>query len=270
MIIGFDGWGNAMDISKGMTEFLIRTLKGKRFARLDPDFYYRYERNRPSVKIEAGALKTLKPPGGAFYALKGLDHPADVIILKADEPSLRWNHFIDLLMGLCLKFKVETLISLGSMYDSVLHTDRMISAFASSDALLDELKKFDVHPIYYEGPSAIHASIQAEAENRGLKAISIWCHCPQYLQGTRHYGLLSSLGQVLAAYTGLNIELSKLESAWQEMKAQIDQLVSQNPELQSIVKGMQKAKQEGAKLKLQQAIKKDEKVIHIEDFLDPK
>jgi regulator of replication initiation timing len=78
------------------------------------------------------------------------------------------------------------------------------------------------------------------------------------------------LGQILSAVTGFEIDISKLESAWKELKAQIDELILKNPELQSIVKKMQKAKKEGAKLKLRQTLKKEGKVIHIENFLEPK
>ena len=37
LIAGFSGWGNALDVSKGMTNYLINKLKAKYFARINPD-----------------------------------------------------------------------------------------------------------------------------------------------------------------------------------------------------------------------------------------
>ena len=41
LIAGFDGWGNAMNVSTGMISYLVRTFKARTFARLNPDIFYR-------------------------------------------------------------------------------------------------------------------------------------------------------------------------------------------------------------------------------------
>ena len=66
LIAGFDGWGNALDISKGMVTHLIHKLQAEPFAKIDPDTFYRYDETRPRVNIEEGVLKSLLPPGGTF------------------------------------------------------------------------------------------------------------------------------------------------------------------------------------------------------------
>ena len=57
LIAGFDGWGNALQISSGMAAYLIRTFKAQRFAELDPDVFFRYDEKRPVVHIEDGLFK---------------------------------------------------------------------------------------------------------------------------------------------------------------------------------------------------------------------
>ena len=56
-------------------------------------------------------------------------------ILNADEPNLRWFGFVDELLNLCSRLHIETIITLGSMYDHVLHTDRILSGTASNAEL---------------------------------------------------------------------------------------------------------------------------------------
>ena len=37
LIAGFDGWGNALDISRGMVDYMIRKLEAKPFASIKTD-----------------------------------------------------------------------------------------------------------------------------------------------------------------------------------------------------------------------------------------
>ena len=62
LIAGFDGWGNAMDVSKAMVSYLIRKLKAKPFATINSDLFYRYDENRPVVVIEGGVLNDVVLP----------------------------------------------------------------------------------------------------------------------------------------------------------------------------------------------------------------
>jgi len=152
------------------------------------------------------------------------------------------------------------------MYDNVLHTDKVVSAFASSEALLTDLKKIEVNPVNYKGPSAIHSTIHSIARKRGFECISLWCHCPYYLQGTTHFGLLSHLGSLLSSWGGFHLDTDELESTWQDLSRQIQELIDNNPELKGMVNDLRKAKIKGS----WDETKKADKVIRLEDFLKPK
>ena len=270
LIAGFDGWGNALKISSGMAAYLIRTFEAQRFAELDPDVFFRYDEKRPVVHIEDGMFKTLSPPGGAFYAAQTAPDGRDLVILKADEPNLRWFGFVEELFDLCNRLHIETIITLGSMYDHVLHTDRILSAVASNADLSSMLKQKGVNSISYQGPSAIHSNIHSEALKRNVACMSLWCHCPYYLQGTTHFGILAHLGKMLAAIGGFELNIEDLETSWQKLKVQIENLIENNVELQAMINELRKAKVRGSAAEMKGALKSDEKIINIQDFLQPK
>ena len=270
LIAGFDGWGNALKISSGMATYLIRTFKAQGFAELDPDVFFRYDERRPVVNIEEGRFIDLSSPGGTFYAAHTAPDGRDLVILKADEPNLRWFGFVDELLNLCSRLHIETIINLGSMYDHVLHTDRILSAIASNVELSAMLKQKGVNAISYQGPSAIHSTIHSEALKRDLACISLWCHCPYYLQGTTHFGILAHLGKMLAAIGGFDLNIEDLESNWEKLNVQIENLIENNAELQAVISELRKAKVRGAAARMTGAIKSDEKIINIQDFLQPK
>jgi proteasome assembly chaperone (PAC2) family protein len=269
-IAGFDGWGNALNISNGMAAYLIRRLKAIHFADLDPDTFYRYDEQRPVVDIAEGKLNTLTPPGGAFYAVETEADQSDLIILKATEPNLKWFKFVDIIFSICRKLKVRKIITLGSMYDNVLHTDRIISAVASSPEMMSELKQKRIDSISYQGPSAIHSIIQSEGAKEGFECISLWSHCPYYLQGTTHFGILSYLGELIAGLVNFKLDTLDLQANWKKLEVQIDELIAGNSELQSLISNLRKEKLKGSAANLKGTVKSGDKVINLKDFLDPK
>ena len=269
LIAGFEGWGNALKISSGMSDYLVRKFRAQRFAEINPDLFFRYDEMRPVVHIEEGTLKSVIPPGGTFYAAQTASGGRDLVILKSDEPQLRWSGFVQELFNLCRRLNINSIITIGSMYDHVLHTDRFVSAIASEAAMISELRQKGINSISYQGPGAIHSTIHAEGLKRNCMCLSLWCHCPLYLQGTTHFGILAHLGKLLASLGGFELNTEDLEANWEKLNIQIEKLIDNNVELQAVVKELRKAKTRGSDISMKGAVK-DEKIINIQDFLQPK
>ncbi|MBW1780289.1 MAG: PAC2 family protein [Deltaproteobacteria bacterium] len=268
LIAGFEGWGNALNVSHGMAAFLIRKLNAKCFARLNPDLFYRYDKSRPFVDIKDGILKEMSPPGGSFYVAGALSAGRDIIILKSDEPQLRWGRFVDNLFSLCHDLGVKTIVTLGSMYDNVLHSDRILSGIASDDELLSKLKEKQAIPINYQGPSAIHSTIHLEAKKRGFQSLSLWCHCPYYLEGAVHFGLLAHLGALLSFLGGFELDTEELETEWRKLNRQIQDLIEGNPELKTMINEIRKAKVRASWTGMKGATTKGNKIINLNDYIN--
>ncbi|MCP4683487.1 MAG: PAC2 family protein [Desulfobacterales bacterium] len=269
-IAGFDGWGNALDVSKAMVSYLIRELDAEYLAKINPELFYQYDVSRPFVNLENGKLKSIAPPGGSFYAVRNGLKGSDLIILKANEPNLRWNYFSNELFSLCEQFGVKTIITIGSMYDNVLHSDRIISGIASNKALFSKLKQMDVLPISYNGPSGIHSTLHSEGQKRGFQCLSLWGHCPYYLQGTTHFGLLSRIGAILSFLGDFEVGMEELEKSWKELNKQIQRIIEDNEELRNIVNELRREQVRGSWASLKDSEKKNGNVIDLQDFLKPR
>ncbi len=270
LIVGFGGWGDALNVATETVAYLIRKFEAGSFARLNPDLFYRYDQVRPIVNIEKGVLKDLSIPGGFFYAAKPGSEGRDLLILKAEEPNLRWQYFAEEVFSLCERLGVEYVITLGSMIDNVLHSDRIVSGFGSSEALLEKLRQKNVSPISYHGPSAIHSTLHSEGKKRGFPCISLWCHCPYYLQGATHFGMMSHLGSLLSYFGEFELETEELEEKWKELEEEIQKVIETNPQAQALIKELRKAKVRGSWERMKDSAKQDGKVINLQDFLEPK
>lgn len=269
LIAGFDGWGNALGVSKAMTEYLTKKTKAKPFANINSDIFYRYDATRPIVTIIEGQLNAFDPPGGSFFATTDPSLGRDIVILTASEPNLYWFRFADELFTMCKDLGIETVITLGSMYDNVLHNERIISGVASNEYLVNILKKKKISPIHYQGPGSFHSILQFEGKKRGFNCVSLWCHCPFYLEGITHFGLLASLANMIAYLGEFEMDTDDLEKSWEKLNDRIQKLIENNTKVQDIIKELQDAKISGMRDTIKQSINKDEKVINIKDFLDP-
>ncbi|MEJ2656348.1 MAG: PAC2 family protein [Desulfobacterales bacterium] len=231
--------------------------------------FFRYDILRPEVDIQEGELLRFDPPSGSVYAAHLDTAPNDLVVLEADEPNLQWNLFAKELFSLCRKLGIKTVISLGSMYDNVLHSDRIISGIASHKDVLSMLKQKGVVPVSYQGPGAIHSTFQYEGAQQGFQCISLWCHCPYYLQNTKHYGLLSHLAGVLSFLGGFELDTQDLEARWKSVESQIEKIIENSSELQAMIDNIRKAKVRGTWQNLKKS-SKGEKVIDLTDFLPPR
>jgi len=269
LIAGFGGWGNALDISRGMAAYLIRKLEARMFVSIDPDVFFRYDALRPEVDIKNGAMVSFNPPSGSIYAAQLDTGPNDLVVLETDEPNLQWNRFAKELFSLCQKLGVKTVVTLGSMYDNVLHSDRIISGIASHEDDLSRLKQKGVIPVSYQGPGAVHSTLHFEGVKQGFQCISLWCHCPYYLQNTKHYGLLSYLAGVLSFLGEFELDTKDLDMRWKVIESQIGEVIENSSELKAMIENIRKAKVQGTWQDLKKS-NKSEKVIDLSDFLPPR
>jgi proteasome assembly chaperone (PAC2) family protein len=266
LIVGFEGWANGGNVAVGTIDYLIQKLGVTRFAEIDPNHFYRFDDARPIVKVKGGRLKEILPPEAVFYAAHDKQTKGDLILFKANEPHLRWFSFVEIILSLSRRLGAELVISLGGLQDNVVHTDAIISGFASSEELLERLIQIQVVPAEYKGPGAIHSLILQEAKRMGIEGISLWGHSPFYLQGT-NLRLLSRMATILADLAGVHVDTAELEKGWMQLARQIQRFVDGNPELQNLIKEIMKSKAPG---ELPRPETKDGKVIYLDDFFKPK
>ncbi len=268
LVAGFGGWGNALNVARAAASCLARQTGGRRFGLLKRDPFYRFDQERPTVTIDSGLMHAIKFAEGGLFASSLPSLEKDLAVLVAEEPHLAWERFADQVINIAMIIDASELISLGSMYDGVLHTDTLVSGIAGSASHLKELTAFSIRPITYHGPTAIHAVLHQKACERGLKASSLWTHCPYYLEGTSHPGLIAATVDTVARMLGLTIDTQDLAKEWERLKTDIQNAIEENPKLQKLIAELRRAKVRGAWARRPDQRRKTDKVIRLKDFRD--
>jgi len=271
LILGFEGWPNAAEISSFAMTHLIESTKAREFAAIPYETFYQISSSRLVGVVKEGRLTELRFPGNHFYYLK--DSPSnDLILFYGIEPHLRWSAFADLLLDLSEQFRVRQIFMIGGTYDYIPHTvPPVVSALYNQEGLKEEVIQAGLALTEYAGPVSIHTFVLDAARKRGFKAISLWGHAPQYLQ-TKNVKVAYSVLKSLADLTGMEIDLTELQRASDFFDQQVSQLVEQDPKLHEVVKKLEELYQQANKFpsflkNMREEQKKDDKVVYIQAFL---
>jgi proteasome assembly chaperone (PAC2) family protein len=269
LIIGFEGWPNAAEVSSFALQQLIDSLEAKKFASIPTENFYQISSLRPVAVIKEGRLIELKIPCNHFYYVKNpLSH--DLILFHGIEPHLRWNVFADIILDLAAKFDVPQIFTIGGTYDYIPHTfPPMVSALYNHEELKEVVIRTGLGLTEYSGPISIHTFILEAAKKKGLKAISLWGHAPQYLQ-TKNIKVACAVLRKLMELTKIEIDLSEAENASNYFDEQVNQLVKEDPKLQEVISKLEEVYKRSEKLsaetRKEEGLKED-KVVYIQAFL---
>jgi proteasome assembly chaperone (PAC2) family protein len=144
-----------------------------------------------------------------------------------------------------------------------------VSALFNHEDLREKLVESGLGFTEYTGPISIHTFILETAKKRGLKAISLWGHAPQYLQ-TKNVKVVCSVLRSLLDLTETKIDLSELERASDYFDQQVNHLVEQDPKLQEVISKLEEVYKRSEKFpsfsKKEEGAKED-KVVYIQAFL---
>jgi proteasome assembly chaperone (PAC2) family protein len=269
LIIGFEGWPNAGEVSSFALQHLVDSLKGKRFASIQTENFYHISSLRPMAVIKEGRLIELKSAANDFYFVKT---PLfnDLILFRGVEPHLRWDRFVHLVLDLAEKFNVTQIFTVGGTYDYIPHTfPPMVSALFNHEDLRESVVRAGLELTEYSGPISIHTFILEAAKKRGLKAVSLWGHAPQYLQ-TKNIKVVCSVLKRLIELTKIEVDLSELEKAGDYFDQQVNHLVEEDPKLREVISKLEEVYKRSGKIPepsgREEGVKED-KVVYIQAFL---
>jgi proteasome assembly chaperone (PAC2) family protein len=231
--------------------------------------FYQITSSRPVGIIKKGRVSELKFPGNHFYYSDGV-LPSDLILFYGIEPHLRWDLFADLLLDLAQKHDVSQIFTIGGTYDYIPHTyPSMVSAVFNHEDLREKVVQVGLGLTEYTGPVSIQTFLLEVARKRGMRAISLWGHAPQYLQA-RNVKVAHTVLKRLIDLTKLEIDLSELERASDYFEQQVNHLVEQDPKLQEVISKLEevyKRSEPFSPFTKKEEESKEDKVVYIRAFL---
>jgi len=182
LVVAFEGWNDAGEAASGAVRTLKEQLDVYPIAEVDPEDYFDYQFNRPSVAVDEEGNRRLVWPGVTIYGptRPNSEEPgSNVYLLLGTEPSRGWKTFVNEILEVVQANEIEAIVFLGALLADVPHS-RPISVFTSSENR-EVRQQFGMERSSYEGPVGILSVLGDAAEKAGIRTVSIWASVPHYV-----------------------------------------------------------------------------------------
>lgn len=247
MVIAFSGWNDAGEAATGAASHLLGCWTEPQYdvvpeliAEVDPEEFYDFQVNRPTVFVDDSSVRSLTWPGTSVFALATPSLPHDFIVVKGVEPSMKWKTFTSDLLDLADDCEVDLIISMGAMLADTPHS-RPITV-SGSGAHPDIAKRLGVEISRYEGPTGILGVIQDSCLRRGLDAISLWAAIPHYASNSPSPKASLALINALEDFLEISIPQGSLPAEAHEWENEVTALAKEDSDVAEYVKALEESK----------------------------
>jgi proteasome assembly chaperone (PAC2) family protein len=244
LVASFSGWNDAASAASTALGAIAGALDTELVARIDPEEFFDFQANRPTIEIVDGRMEGVAWPDNLVVAAKAEEAERDLLLISGTEPSTRWRTFCNAVLDVAERCGVESVVTFGSLIADVAHTRPVpITGLASDDEMISQLGFEDVS---YEGPTGVLGVFHGICRERGLSAASLWAAVPHYAAAVPNPKAGLALLRRLEGMIGIAVEAADLEDAAGSFERQVSQAVAANPEIKEMVERLEEQQDEVA------------------------
>jgi proteasome assembly chaperone (PAC2) family protein len=242
LVCAFSGWNDAASAASTALEAVAASLDSEVAARIDPEEFYDFQVNRPTIRLVEGQTREIDWPPNTILSVRVPTAERDLVLLSGTEPNVRWRTFADAIVSVAQRLGVEMVVSLGALMADVAHTRPVpITGLASDPELVEQL---GMSRSSYEGPTGIVGVVHDACRRHGMTSASLWAAVPHYVAAVPNPKAALALLRRLEGLTGIAVEASELEDASARFTEQVDEAVAANPEIEELVTNLEASQEE--------------------------
>lgn len=240
VIAAFEGWNDAADASSTVIDHLIEVWQARTVGQVDPEDFYDYQMNRPSLATDLNGHRSLTWPTTriAVASPPGLDR--DVVLVRGLEPNMRWRQFCAELLAACDDLGGRLIVTLGALLADTPHTRPVpVTGSATEPDLVDRLK---LDQSTYEGPVGIVGVFQDACTQLDLPAVSYWAAVPHYVAQPPCPKATLALVGALEDLLETSIPLGDLPEEARAWERGVDELAQEEEEIADYVRALEETR----------------------------
>ena len=229
MVAAFEGWNDAGDAATGAVEHLADVWDSVAVAAVDPDEYYDFQVNRPTVSLEDGTTRRITWPTTRFLVCRLPGSERDLVLVRGVEPNMRWRGFCEEVLAVAKELGVAQVVTLGALLADSPHTRPVPVSGTSSDAGLSA--RLGLEPSRYEGPTGIVGVLQEACERAGLPSVSFWAAVPHYVAQPPCPKATIALLRRVEDLLDVTVPLADLPEEARTWERQVDELAAEDSDV---------------------------------------
>jgi proteasome assembly chaperone (PAC2) family protein len=240
VIAAFEGWNDAGEAASGAVEELARQWDAEAVAALDPEDYYDFQVNRPTVELGDDGTRRIIWPTTRLLVVRRPELDRDLVLVDGIEPSMRWRAFVVELLSFAQDAGASLIVSVGALLADVPHTRPIpVTATTQHQGLALE---HGLEESQYEGPTGIVGVLADAAGQAGLPALSLWAAVPHYAGGVPSPKATLALLRRVEELLDMTVPLDDLQEQARAWERGVDELAENDTEVAEYVKALEQAK----------------------------
>ncbi|HEX4726536.1 MAG TPA: PAC2 family protein, partial [Jatrophihabitans sp.] len=243
LVAAFEGWNDAGDAATGAIEHLELTWQATPLAAIDPDDYYDFQVNRPTVSQVDGVTRRISWPTTRLSVCRPTGADFDLVLVRGIEPNMRWRSFCEELLEIMRELGVRTAVTLGALLADSPHTRPTPVTGTAYDPA--SATRFGLESSRYEGPTGIVGVLQEACVLAGIPAISFWAAVPHYVAQPPNpkatIALLHRVEEVLDIAVPLG-ELPAQADDWQKL---VDEMADEDEDVRDYIRNLEERDDDG-------------------------
>ncbi len=242
MVTAFEGWNDAADSATDAIEALEAGWDAKPLGALDPEDYYDFQVNRPTVSLVDGVSRRVSWPTTRLSLADSVAGRRDIVLVRGLEPNMRWRSFCAEIIEAAIGLGVEEVVNLGALLSDSPHSRPVPVTGTAVDG--ETARRLGLEQSRYEGPTGIVGVFNDACIQAGLPAVSLWAAVPHYVAQPpcpkATLALLRNLEDVLETTIPYG-DLAEMSEAWERG---VDQLAEEDSEVAEYVRTLERQKDE--------------------------
>lgn len=231
VVAAFGGWNDAGSSASGAVDHLSELFDSQFVFGLDPDDYYDFQVNRPTVENVSPTERRINWPAVQFSVAALRDR--DLVLVTGPEPNMRWRSWCTAVISAITSAQASRVLLLGSLLADTPHTRPVPVSGTASDLCLAESLGLELST--YEGPTGIVGVLAEACYDAGLEVLTLWAAVPHYVAQPpcpkATLALLTKVEDLLDTPLELG-ELPELAKAWERG---VNELASEDSEVAQYV-----------------------------------
>jgi hypothetical protein len=237
VVVAFEGWNDAGDAATGAVEHLELIWDATPLAALDPEDYYDFQVNRPTVSLIDGVSRRIEWPTTRISVARPAGSERDVVLIRGIEPNMRWRGFCDELIAILTELDVQIVVALGALLADTPHTRPVPVTGSAYDR--DSARSYGLEASRYEGPTGILGVFQDACVQAGLPAISFWAAVPHYVSQPPSPRATVALLQRVEEVLELTVPLGALPQLAEDWVKTVDDMANEDDEIVEYVRSLE-------------------------------
>ena len=230
MLIAFGGWIDAGQAATGALRHLVRDLSAARLAWINPEEFFVFTQERPTVWLRPDGDRDIRWPRSEFLAWHPEDRRDGLLLFSGPEPHQKWRTYTKAFLDVAERCGVRRIVSLGALLAGAPHTRPIrVTARCTDPAWRSLVEAWGIYrrPTY-EGPTGISTVVLDDAERRGMSHLGFMGQAPHYLQGAENPAAIQALLTYVARLLHLSPDMSHFDEAIQDFRSQCDRAVARD------------------------------------------